>query len=142
MYIHGRTKDLLPIIVLDWSRMGEFIKNGEICEKRFCQCHNFFANYILHNMLVPGQVERWITYTNLNQFTLSQMPLSLFKNAANELGSNYIDQSQKSFVVNMTFFQVVAGKLLQRFLDPETVAKMFVSARPDDPAVMEFIHPS
>ena len=42
----------------------------------------------------------------------------------------------------MTFFQAMAGKLLQKFLDPETVAKMFVSNRPDDPSVMEFIHPS
>ena len=71
------------------------------------------------------------------------MPLSLFKNAADELGSNYIEQSQKSVIVNISFFfETVAGKLLQRFLDPETVAKMFVSNRPDDPGVMDFIHPS
>jgi hypothetical protein len=36
----------------------------------------------------------------------------------------------------------MAGKLLQKFLDEDTVAKMFISSKPDDPAVTNFISPS
>lgn len=142
LYIHGRTKDLSPILILDWGRLAEFLKNKEIDDHIFTSLHNYFANYIMYNMLVPGQVDRWITYTNINKFGLKDMPLQLFRAAAGTLAVNYIDNTSKAFVVNMTFIQNFAGRLILRFIDPDTVAKMFISYRADDPEVTDFISPS
>ena len=66
----------------------------------------------------------------------------MFRKAAGELATTYIDMSQKVNVVNMTYWQTMAGKFLQKFLDPDTVAKMFISSKADDPEVLKDIDPS
>ena len=102
MYIHGRTKDLSPILVLDWKKLAELLKNKEIDNFVFNNLHNFISHYVMNNMMVPGQVERWTTYLNLGKFPLKSMPINMFKQCATELGSNFIDYSQKTYVVNLT----------------------------------------
>lgn len=91
MYIHGRTKDLSPVLYMDFAKLGPLLKNKEIDDKIYVQLHNFYARYILNNMQVPGQAEKWVTYTNINKFSLSDLPIGLFKDAAKDLGSNWID---------------------------------------------------
>jgi hypothetical protein len=50
--------------------------------------------------------------------------------------------SSKIYVVNMTFMQTMAGKLLMKFLDKDTQSKIFFSNLPNDPDVLKFIDPS
>lgn len=59
------------------------------------------------------------------------MPISMFKLSAKELGVNQIDRNSRTSIVNMTFFQVCAAKLLQKFLDPATVERQVFSEKPD-----------
>ena len=54
VYIHGRSKDLCPIIVIDFKLLADLLKTNEINNQSFCKLHNFFANYAMHNMFVPG----------------------------------------------------------------------------------------
>ncbi len=53
-YIHGRCKDYSPIMVFDLKTMAELLEKNEIDNCNFQNIHNFFANYIIMNMLVPG----------------------------------------------------------------------------------------
>jgi hypothetical protein len=46
--------DYSPIMLLDFYRLSEMLNNNEIDENVFCNLHNFLAEYIQHNMLVPG----------------------------------------------------------------------------------------
>ena len=85
--------------------------------------HNFMSLYAMNNMMLPGQVERWVTICNINQFSLKEMPVAMFKGAAQELGCNYIDRSSKQFVVNLTWVQSMVARMLQSFLDVETQKK-------------------
>ena len=66
LYIHGRTRDMSPIMILDFKRMAEMLEKEESDNKVFCQMHNFMSNYLTFNMLVTGQVERWVLYVNIN----------------------------------------------------------------------------
>lgn len=136
MYLHGRTKDLSPILVLDFKLLGELLKKKQIDSNVFNNLHNFISHYAMNNMMVPGQVERWTTYLNLNKFPLKSMPIGTFKACAGELGCNFIDYSQKTYIVNATMIQTVAGKILQKFLDAETVAKQFISSKPNDKKII------
>ena len=36
MYIHGRTKDMSPIVILDFLRLTEMLENDETDNKVFC----------------------------------------------------------------------------------------------------------
>lgn len=66
LYMHGRCIDHTPIMVLDLSKLSVLLKTNQINNYKFCALNNFFARYIMANMLVPGQVEKYITITNLN----------------------------------------------------------------------------
>jgi hypothetical protein len=66
MYIHGRTKDLHPIIVLDIKNLGALIEQDKIDVEAFGMMHNFLQNYIALNMHVPGQIEKNLIILNLN----------------------------------------------------------------------------
>ncbi len=76
-----------------------------------------------YNMLVPGQVEKWVNLTNINQFPIKNIPITIFKQCARELTCNYIDQSKKNVIVNLTWFQEAVARFLQSFLDPEVVRR-------------------
>ena len=88
------------------------LKNDLICEHSFGSLHNFYAGYINRNMLVPGQVEKWIIILNINQFSVKKMPVKMFKATAKELSSNWMQNTKRTVVVNMTSMQTTFAKLL------------------------------
>ena len=122
-YIHGRTKIGNPILYLDFKNVLGLLESKEIDPDSFCALHHFFASYILRNMLVPGQIEKWIVITNINQFPLTKLPVSMFKASNKELGTNWIDYSARSFIVNLTWMQSKAANFFIKFLDPVTQKK-------------------
>ena len=79
---------------------------------------------------------------NLNKFSVGNLPISLFKTSSRELSNNFIETSQKMFIVNATFFQMLAVKVFQAFLDPVTVAKQVFRDRTDPPELHDFVHKS
>lgn len=99
------------------------LKNDLICEHSFGSLHNFFAGYINRNMLVPGQVEKWIIILNINHFSIKKLPVKMFKATAKELSSNWMQNTKRTVVVNLTMMQNCVAKCLQKFLDPSVVAR-------------------
>ena len=74
-------------------------------------------------MLVPGQVEKWIIILNINHFSTKKLQVKVFKAAAKELTSNWMQNTKKTVIVNLTMMQNTVAKFLQKFLDPSVVAK-------------------
>ena len=72
-YLHGRCMDGSPVMYLDLVRVQEMLKKDLICENSFGSLHNFFAGYINRNMLVPGQVEKWLIILNINHFSIKMI---------------------------------------------------------------------
>ena len=66
----------------------------------------------MHNMMLKGQVEKWTIYLNVNKFALKDMPIKMFGAASTQIGCNQIDHGQKTFIVNLTYAQSLAGKVL------------------------------
>ena len=54
LYIHGRAKDMSPILIFDFVRLQHMLDNELIDTSSFCQLHAFMGNYISYNMLLPG----------------------------------------------------------------------------------------
>ena len=90
------------------------------------------AGYIIRNMLVPGQVEKWLIILNINHFSLKKLPVRLFKAVSKELSSNWMQNSKRTVVVNLTAMQNTIAKFLQKFLDPSVVARQ-VFCKSSDP---------
>ena len=66
---------------------------------------------------------KWIVIMNINQFSVSKLPLKMFKEAAKELSTNWMENTKKQVIVNLTFMQNAGAKLLQKFIDPITVSR-------------------
>lgn len=102
IYLHGRCKDGTPLMFVDVVKLQDMLKDDMICEHSFGSLHNFFAGYINRNMLVPGQVEKWIIILNINHFSVKKLPVKMFKAAAKELSSNWMQNTKRTVVVNLT----------------------------------------
>lgn len=103
IYIHGRTRALAPILVIDFGKLKTLLERKEINPGTFCSVHNFVARYMLANMMVFGQVDKWVVIANINQFPIKSLPVQFFKDCARELTANFIDLSSKQIVVNLTW---------------------------------------
>ena len=102
-YIHGRTKNYCPIMIINFTKLGQLLKSKELNNFNFCSLHNFYAMYMEKNMLIPGQIEKWIVINNLGKFPLKEMPIGMFKASNKDLAGNFIDRSSKQIIVNMTW---------------------------------------
>ena len=85
IYLHGRCMDGTPIMYVDLVKLTTMLKENLICEHSFGSLHNFYAGYIIRNMLIPGQVEKWIIILNINHFSVKKLPVKMFKECAKEL---------------------------------------------------------
>ena len=79
MYVHGRCKDLTPILVINLAAIGEMMEQDDLCSESYCNLHNFVIGYCEKNMIVPGMVDRWILLIDCSQFGITQFPISMFK---------------------------------------------------------------
>lgn len=131
IYLHGRCIDGAPVMYIDLNRLLEMLKNKLICELSFASLHNFFAGYINRNMLVPGQVEKWLIILNNNHFPVKKLPVKMFKAAAKELSTNWMQNTKRTVVVNLTSMQQTMARFLQKFLDPTVVARQVFSQSQD-----------
>jgi len=122
LYIHGRAKDLSPIIVLSMPAIAEALKAKEITTMAFCQLHDFVTNYIIQNMLIPGQVDKFMIIIDTSKFGVYQLPVSTFREANSLLSGNFHGYGQKDFMVNLTWMQSGIIGILRSFLSAENQA--------------------
>lgn len=114
-YIHGRCMDGSPVVIFDMKVIIDYQKQGLIDAPTLCNYYNFVANYLQRNMLVPGQVEKWVAIINTNKCNLSKMPINFFKACVGEIQQMYPDSVKKCIVLNLTWVQSTSAKFLLKF---------------------------
>lgn len=71
--MHGRDENFRPIIVL---RLYKFeVSEQKITE--YIEVFKYFFEWILANMMIPGQVENWIIFLDLNNMSVLNLPLKV-----------------------------------------------------------------
>ena len=123
IYCHGRAKDLSPILHINVNKIGQMMDAGDMSHEAFINLHNFVTGYINQNMFVPGQVDRWLTIGDLAQFSIMRVPVNIFRSANRELSNNFLENSQKTFCLNMTWFSSAMINTFTMFLDAEIRSK-------------------
>lgn len=73
MYMYGRDHHFRPIIVLELSRGVEFLNKEGISKDEIKICVNFFLDYIINYILIPGQIENWIIISDFNDIGLGDV---------------------------------------------------------------------
>lgn len=80
IYVHGRDHRYRPLLVLNVSRLN--LKNYSVHEYSWLLC--FTLEFMIREMMIPGQIENWIVITDLCNKSLTELPLKVRTNLGNE----------------------------------------------------------
>ena len=100
IYIHGRDSCYRPLVVVNLAKFLDL--NFELSFDSIKSSIIYLNNYIISNLLIPGQVETWNIILNLNKVSLLSIPTKI-KELISIMQSNYKIRINKIFVFKLTF---------------------------------------
>jgi len=121
LYVHGRDHKFRPIIVFNVSLLD--IKAFD-CDLMI-DALTFFLEFIIANLLLPGQIENWIFILDLNGMGLSTLPLNPLKKLLGYLQHNYRGRLYVMYIVNTPSTIYIPWKIAKKFIEESTVNKIF-----------------
>lgn len=138
LYIHGRDCRYRPCIIMQYPRFN--FREHSIDE--YLPLIGFFLDYVIDNMMLPGQIETWVSITDMGKMGLSDLPISQLRKVIEVLQNNYKCRLGRNFVVNAPTSVNVVWTIVKKFLDKDTVEKMSITGKSFDPALLQNFHPS
>ena len=120
IYIHGRDHRYRPILCINVGRMN--LNNYSIEE--YCDLVCFHLEYMIQNMLMPGQVENWIVITDLCSLGISSLPKSELKKIIKVLQDNFRCRMIVNYVINAPRTISWIWNFVKGFLEHHTANKI------------------
>jgi hypothetical protein len=121
LYVYGRDSHFRPIIVCQPSICLKYLKFFE--EEEIIDAGAFLFQYIVNNMLIPGQIENWIMILNFEGSSPLNLP-NVVKKIIKTLSENFLSRLYKCYVYGMSLFVNVMFKIVCNFLEEVTVQKI------------------
>ncbi|KAL4493052.1 hypothetical protein ABPG72_003137 [Tetrahymena utriculariae] len=119
-YVHGRDNRFRPILVINVKRLN--FKNIKI--ELILDSMTYFFEFIINNMMLPGQIENWVVILDLGNIGLSSLPISGLKQIMGYLSSNYRSRMFATYVVNTPSSIFIPYKIIKGFLEEATIKKI------------------
>jgi hypothetical protein len=121
LYVYGRDSHFRPIIVCQPSICLKYLKFFE--EEEIIDAGAFLFQYIVNNMLIPGQIENWIMILNFEGSSPLNLP-NVVKKIIKTLSENFLSRLYKCYVYGMSLFINIMFKIVCNFLEEVTVQKI------------------
>ena len=131
IYIHGRDHRYRPLIVLNAGRLDLQLYSIEDYTNLLCYVLEFAST----KLMIKGHIENWIIITDLNNKSLTNLPLSELKQIISVLQNNFRCRMIVNYIVNAPRTLSFLWGLLKKFVEPHTVNKIRIS-RESKPADM------
>ena len=138
IYIYGRDNRFRPIIICQAKIFEKYEK--EYQTEELLQATSFMCQFLINNMLVPGQFETWNMLVNLKGVSVISLPDSL-KKLIPALSKYFLCRLNKTFVIGLNFITRILYKIAVNFIDPVTASKIIVLDKKGDPKLFNFIRP-
>ena len=136
VYVYGRDNRFRPIIICQCKVFQKFYKNYQ-CEE-IVQASYFLCQFLVNNMLIPGQFESWIMIINLKGVSIVSLPEPI-KKMIPGLSNYFLARLYKNYIIGLNFISRIIYKIACAFLDEVTVRKINVLDDDNDPALFEGI---
>jgi len=136
VYVYGRDNRFRPIIICQCKVFQKFYKNYQ-CEE-ILQASYFLCQFIVNNMLIPGQFESWIMIINLTGCSIVSLPEPI-KKMIPALSNYFLSRLYKNYIIGLNFISRIIYKIACAFLDDVTVSKINVLDNKNDPKLFEII---
>jgi hypothetical protein len=90
----------------------------------YCWLLCFTLQFIIENMLIPGQVESWVVITDLCNIGMRNLPLKDLKKLITCLQDNFRNRMHINYVVNAPTTFVFIWRMVKGMLEQNTVKKI------------------
>ena len=121
LYGHGRDQRFRPILIVNAKIYKKFKDNYVIDD--WIISVMYFIEYIMNNLLVPGQVENWNIICDMDEVSVVFLPGDL-KKIIEILQCNYRARLYVIYMMNISFFVKALWNMIKVMLDPNTEKKI------------------
>ena len=136
VYVYGRDNRFRPIVVCQCKVFQKFYKNYKTEE--ILEAVYFLCQYLVNNMIIPGQFESWEFILNLSGVSVISLPEPI-KKLIPGLSDYFLARLYKNYIIGLNFLTRILFKLACAFLDDVTVSKINVLDSKNDPKLFEII---
>ena len=137
-YVFGRDHQFRPIIICQPYILQKHIK--EYSDTDVVNASIFICQYMAEYMLIPGQIENWIMFINLEKTSLLSMPDAI-KKLIQTLSDYFIARHYRSYILGMSGILRLLFKIMCSFLEEVTVNKFVVLNSRKDPNLFKDFNP-
>ena len=136
IYVYGRDNRYRPIIVCQAKVFQKYHKEYKFEE--LLEATSFLCQFVINNMMIPGQYETWNMIVNLKGVSVISLPDSL-KKLIPALSNYFLCRLNKTFIMGLNFITRILYKIAVNFIDPVTALKLIVLEGKGDPKLFKFI---
>ena len=137
-YVFGRDHQFRPIIICQPYIIQKYEK--DYSESDILNASIFICQYMCNYMLIPGQIENWIMFINLEKTSLLSFPDPM-KKVVKTLSDYFIARLYRSYILGMNTFLRIVFKIMCGFLEEVTVQKFVILESKKDPKLFQDINP-
>ena len=99
---------------------------------------SFMCQYIINNMIIPGQFETWNMIVNFKGVSIISLPDSI-KKLIPALSNYFPCRMNKTYIIGLSFITRLLYRFIVNFIDPITASKIIVINNKKDPALYQSI---
>ena len=122
-YVCGRDSRFRPIIVQNFNKYKKY--TGKYTDQEYEEAIIYFMQYVVKNLLIPGQIENWNVIVDKGDYNIFSIPTGIM-NIARMLQNNYRSRLYKGFVFGFSGFWTFLWIIVKSFLDESTNAKITI----------------
>ena len=136
IYTYGRDNRFRPIIVCQCKVFQKYKEKYQF--EDLLPAISFMCQYIINNMMIPGQFETWNMLVNFKGVSIISLPDSL-KKLIPALSNYFPCRMNKTYIVGLSFITRILYRFVVNFIDPITASKIVVINSRKDPALYQNI---
>ena len=137
-YIYGRDHHFRPIIVISVKTYVDAIEKNKYSFEDINECVIYLINYIIKYLLIPGQIENWITIVDFKSTGVSDV--SDFKKLLTTLNS-YRGRVFRNYFINISGFLKIAIKTAVSLFGSSSAKKLKILAKDELHKMQQLISP-
>jgi len=120
LYMHGRDHRFRPLLVLNCYKIDPKTVDIDL----LLLTMGYFLEYIIHNMLLPGQIERWVFIEDLKGMGITSIPFAALSKILSFLQNNFRSRLHKMYIMNSPTSLYFSWKMIKPLLEETTTAKI------------------
>jgi hypothetical protein len=138
LYIHGRDCRYRPCLVMCYPKFD--FRRYTIDD--YLPLVRYLLDLVIAEMMIPGQVENWVTITDMGKMGLTDLPMGQLKRIIEVLQDNYKCRLGFNVIVNAPTSVNIIWAIVKKFMDKDVVEKMSITGKPTDPLLFRHFSPS